>query len=84
LDANYPPSGGQFCTPKHTLSGDLFIASSITGSPIGRIIRATVPHILTLLACLMVITYVQLIHPGGAFRFTGRFKGPGHMGDLPC
>ncbi|WP_171054027.1 UTRA domain-containing protein [Arenibacterium halophilum] len=30
-----------------------------------------------------IITYVQLIHPGGAFRFTGRFKGPGNVTDVP-
>ena len=31
-----------------------------------------------------IITYVQLIHPGEAFRFTGRFSGPQAMRDMPC
>ncbi len=40
------------------LGVDLFIASSITGIPIERIIRASIPHIFTLIACLIIITYV--------------------------
>lgn len=31
-----------------------------------------------------IITYVQLIHPGEAFRFTGRFSGPQAVRDMPC
>lgn len=31
-----------------------------------------------------IITYVQLIHPGDAFRFTGRFKVPNMTGEMGC
>ncbi|WP_157966319.1 histidine utilization repressor [Oceanibium sediminis] len=31
-----------------------------------------------------IITYVQLIHPGEMFRFTGRFSGPQAVRDMPC
>lgn len=31
-----------------------------------------------------IITYVQLIHPGDAFRFTGRFRAPDDVRDMPC
>ncbi|SEP03356.1 GntR family transcriptional regulator, histidine utilization repressor [Salinihabitans flavidus] len=31
-----------------------------------------------------IITYVQLIHPGEAFRFTGRFTGPQNVKAMPC
>lgn len=31
-----------------------------------------------------IITYVQLVHPGDAFAFTGRFSGPRGVRDMPC